>query len=73
MLVQCGNLLLIGIVITSIGSDDVVNKAMCKFANLEGSPEDDIIVLVFLRGGVVKPRLCCSMKRARFSQALIWL
>ncbi|CAK9279068.1 unnamed protein product [Sphagnum jensenii] len=40
---------------------------------VEGSPEDDVAVLVFLRGGAVKPRLSCPMELARFEQALIWL
>jgi hypothetical protein len=40
---------------------------------VEGSPEDDVAVLVFLRGGAVKPRLSCPMERACFEQALIWL
>ncbi|CAK9237740.1 unnamed protein product [Sphagnum troendelagicum] len=47
---------------------------LCSSASaVEGSPEDDVAVLVFLRGGAVKPRLSCPMERARFEQALIWL
>ncbi|OAE19990.1 hypothetical protein AXG93_4805s1060 [Marchantia polymorpha subsp. ruderalis] len=61
----------IGIIVTSIVNDNMVNKA--KFANLKGLHEDDLTVLIFLQSGVVKPRLTYPMKRMRFGQALIWL
>jgi hypothetical protein len=54
--------------------DEAVMLLLCSAAfAVEGSPKDDIAVLVFLRGGVVKPRLSCPMERARFEHALIWL
>jgi hypothetical protein len=54
--------------------DEAVMLSLCSAAFVvEGSPEDDVTILVFLRGGAVKPRLSCPMERARFEQALIWL
>ncbi|CAK9257769.1 unnamed protein product [Sphagnum jensenii] len=48
--------------------------SLCSAAfAVEGSPENDVAILVFLQGGAVKPRLSCPMERARFEQALIWL
>jgi hypothetical protein len=47
---------------------------LCSVAfAMEGSPEDDVAILVFLRGDAVKPRLNCLMERACSEQALIWL
>jgi hypothetical protein len=54
--------------------NEAVMLPLCSAAfAVEGSPEDDIAVLVFLRGGAVKPSLSCPMERACFEQALIWL
>jgi hypothetical protein len=48
--------------------------SLCSVAfAVEGSPEDDVAILVFLRGGTMKHRLSCPMERACFEQALIWL
>ncbi len=50
MLVQRGNLLQIGIVITSIRTDDVADKAKCKLADCEQQAAltvDHLLVQVF--------------------------
>ncbi len=54
--------------------DEAMMLSLCSAAYaVEGSPKDDVVVLVFLRGGAVNPRLSWPMEQARFEQTLIWL